>query len=392
MADMTLRNERLQDHNETLQSSLTIAEDKLSGAAKDGDAAAVIKNLESKIRDQEELIANQEGQIEQDRTEKARIRKDNDRLLHASNLVESLQDDLKELQHKNVELTKKANTLDRYKQKLEQQGDLEKLNKNLEYELEEANAQLKEFELLKRRTASLEATHIQYSESLGKRETEIFEMANQKKALDEERANLRQRVALLEERKDQDEIFINGLQQELNGKAQSVASPTGPSRITSLEDELEQSESSGNRNDFEISRLKAEIQILKGNAGAAQENASLRLELEDAERTRKHLAEKCQELFDKHVIATQQVDAVLKASTNEGLVKGINTAMLIGQLAMLTPEYYSSEAFSEIRKQQQLATDQVTSTTKKLRETEAELESTKRDLLSVTADCMYIPK
>src|SRR5277367_691685 len=61
MADMATRLERLQDNNDHLQESLTAAEDKLQGAARDRDAADVIRGLEVKIREQDELIANQEG-------------------------------------------------------------------------------------------------------------------------------------------------------------------------------------------------------------------------------------------------------------------------------------------------------------------------------------------
>lgn len=385
VADLDNRLNRLQDHNDGLQSDLARAQDALSGVAQDSDRAAFIRGLESKIREQEELIANQEGQIEQDRSERSRLRRDAERLGQATDRIQQLEDDLKELTHHNLELTKKANTVDRFKQKLESQRDFEEMNKNLEYEIEELRRQALECEHLRRKTAALEATQVQYSNTLSKREMEIFELSNQKKALEEDRAEYQRRIAVLEERRELDEVVITNLQEQNHGVPQSATSPTRSGGLSSLEAELE-AESSGNRFEFENSRLKAQIQILQGNAGAAQEVVKLRADLEDAMKIRKQFELKSQEYFDKFVRATAQVDAVLNASTNEGLVKGVNAAMLIGELEMLTPEYYSSMAFKVLREQQHSTTNELSDTTKKLREAEAELESTKRNLLTATTD------
>lgn len=389
MADMVTRLERLQDNNDHLQESLTVAEDKLRGAARDRDAADVIRSLEAKLREQDELIANQEGQFEQDRIEKTRMRKEIDRLKSTSDLVVQLQDDNKELRFQNVELTKKANTLDRYKQKLESQRDFQTDMKTLELDNEELQLRLKDFELLKHRNETLEATHLQFQNTLARREMEIFELSSQKKTLDEEKADLQRAVIRLEEVRAADEEHIAELQEQLVDRTQTVTSPTGPS-LGSLEAELEQSET-GKRTSLEVSRLRAENQLLKGNATAAQDAAALRIQLEEQERIRKREEQKYNELFEKHVIASQQVKAILEASTAEGLVKGVDAAMLIGQLEMLTPEYYSSEAFANLRKSYLNSTEKLSAAEKRIHDLEAELESTKRELLSAHNDRMFLP-
>lgn len=387
MADMATRLERLQDNNDHLQESLTAAEDKLQGAARDRDAADVIRGLEVKIREQDELIANQEGQFEQDRIEKTRMRKEIDRLKATSDLVIQLQDDNKELRFQNVELTKKANTLDRYKQKLESQRDFQTDIKTLELDNEELQMRVKEFELLKHRNETLEATHLQFQNTLARREMEIFELSSQKKTLDEEKADLQRAIIRLEEIRAADEDHIAELQEQLVDRPQAVTSPTGPS-LGSLEAELEQSES-GTRTSLEVSRLRAENQLLKGNATAAHDAAALRIQLEEEERIRKREEQKYNELYEKHVIASQQVTAILDASTAEGLVKGVNAAMLISQLEMLTPEYYSSEAFANLRKSYLNSTEKLSATEKRIHDLETELESTKRGLLSAHNDRKY---
>jgi protein HOOK3 len=389
LADIITRLETLQDHNDVLQIRLRAAEDGLSGATKDVDAAKAIRSLEAKVHEQDELIASQEVQIEQDRIEKMKLRKDVDRLTAASGLAAQLQDDIKELKYENLELTKKANTVERFKQKLEQQRSFEITIRTLETANEELRDRLKDFELLRHHNDSLEATNKQYENTLSEREIEIFELSSRKRTVEQENANRQRTIAKLEAERLAAENHISELQDQLN-RQQSVTTTLEPS-VPTLEDELEQSEQSDTRNDFEISKLKAENQLLKGNAAAAQENATLRLQLEEAERLRKSLEAKCKDLFEKHVISSQQVTAVLEASTAEGLVKGVNAALLIGSLSMLTPEYYSSQVYSELRKQHLATSDQKAELERRCRELEAELQNARRELLTATTDRKFTP-
>jgi protein HOOK3 len=384
LADTTARLETLQDHNDVLQDRLKAAEDGLSGAVKEAVAVKAISNLEAKVHEQDELIASQEAQIEQDRIEKARLRKDLDRLSSASNLAAQLQDEIKEFKYENLELTKKANTVERFKQKLEQQRNFEVTIRNLESANEDLRDRVKDFELLKRRNDSLEVTNKQYENTLSEREIEIFELSSRKRTVEQENAGRQRSIAKMEAERLAAENHISELQEQLN-RHHSVTSPLRPS-LPTLEDELEESEQIDIRNDFEISKLKAENQLLRGNAAAAQENASLRLQLEEAERLRKSLEARCKDLFEKHVISSQQIKAMLEASTAEGLVKYVNIAMLIGPLSMLTPEYYSSQAYSELHKQHLETSEQKAALERGYHELETELEDLKRRLLTVTTD------
>jgi protein HOOK3 len=377
--------ERLQGNNEQLQQRLTAAEDAISHVAKDEDSAQVIKSLEARLQEQDELISTQEGQLELDRDQKSRMKHELDRLKDAADRVILLEEDIKELEQQNLELTKKANTVDRFKQKLEAQRDLELEVQQLEIQNEDLRLRTKDFELLKHRNASLEATHSQFQDNLGKREMEIFELSSLKKTLEEEKAELQRKLARMEDMRIADENHIADLQEQLNSKQVSITSPNGTS-LGNLEDELAQISNTDTRTNLEVSRLRAEIQLLKSNSASAQDAATLRIQLEEAERIRKREETKYNELFEKHVIATQQVTAILDASTAEGLVKGVNAAMLTGQLQMLTPEYYSTEAFSNLRKSYLSSTEKLSAAERKIQELEAELETAKRDLLVATND------
>lgn len=382
---MTSRLERLQDNNDLLQQRLTAAEDGLTGAARDEDSAEVIKSLESKIREQDELIANQEGQVEQDRGEKSRMRRELDRLHAASDTVIQLQDEIKELKFQNVELQKKANTVDRYKQKLESQRSLETDIKSLELENEELKMRIRDFELLKVRNESLEATHLQFQNTLSRHEMEIFELTSQKNTIDEEKKELQRALQRLEEIRLADEEHINELQEQVTARPSSLEL-TGATPMGNLEEELEQTAQTGTKTSLEVSRLRAENQLLKGHPSVAQEAAELRIKLDEADRIRRREEVKYNDLYEKHVIATQQVTAILTASTSEGLVKGVNAAMLFGQLTMLTPEYYRSEAFTNLRKQYLTTAEKQTAAEKRANELEAQLAEVKRELLTARTD------
>ena len=65
--------------------------------------------------------------------------------------------------------------------------------------------------------------------------------------------------------------------------------------------------------------------------------------------------------------------------------------MLTCQLEMLTPEYYSSEAFANLRKSYLNSTEKLSATEKRIHDLEAELESTKRELLSAHNDRKFFP-
>jgi protein HOOK3 len=213
---------------------------------------------------------------------------------------------------------------------------------------------------------------------------EIFELASQKKTLEEERADLERAIERLEELRAADERHLEEMQEQLVDRPQSISSAVGVS-MGNLEDELEQTQV-GSRNSLEVSRLRAENQLLKGNATAAQEAAALRIQLEEEERMRKREQVKYNELYEKHVIASQQVTAILNASTSEGLVKGIDAAMFIGQLELLTPEFYSTEAFATLRKSYLKSTEKLTAAENRIHQLEADIESTKRELLNARND------
>lgn len=382
MADVTTRLGRLQENNDHLQERLKETEDRLSLPIRDDATARLIKRLEDKIREQDELIEVQEGQFEEDREEKARIRRELEGLRTAATRIIQLEDELKELKFQNVELAKKANTVDRFKQKLEVQKGLEHDLKNLELENEELKFHYRNYNQVKQRNESLEATHLQFQNSIAKAEMEIFEIGSQKKMLDEEKAVLQRSLATLDERRVHDEQFILDLQEQLLSKSSPITK-------NSLEDELENSDQAARQNNLEVSRLKAENVLLKGNAFAAQENSSLRAQLEEAAAHRKVIETKYRDAFEKEAISQQQLRAMMNSVDDNS--KFVEIAMSVGRFVLLTPEYYRQQAFLDLKNAHIRTTEQLSTLQKNYNAIEAELESTKREYLSATSDCKSTP-
>lgn len=384
MADITTRLEHLQESHDTLRDRLVETEDKLRAPQRDDDTQMFIRRLEDKIREQDELIESQEGQVDQDRDEKARMRRELESLRKAAKRTIQLEDELKELRLESIELAKKANTADRFKQKLEGQKALENDLKNIEYENEELRAMLRDYTKIKERNESMEQTQILYQNSIAKAEMEIFEIHNQKKHLDQEKAELERELSSMEDRKAHDEQLIQDLQDELRLKDSAGAG------ISSLEDELESEDATQRATNLEISRLRAEIAVLKGNAFAAQENGTVRAQLEEAMAYRKVIEAKYRDAFEKEAISQQQLRLMM--SSVEDNTKFVELAMSVGRLALLTPEYYRHQAFIDLKLAHGRLTEDFAALQKKYDTLNEEHNETERQLLETSSDLKLIDK
>lgn len=383
MADITTRLEHLQESHDTIRDRLVETEDKLRAPQRDDDTAMFIKRLEDKIREQDELIESQEGQVDQDREEKTKMRRELETLRKAAERTIQLEDELKELRLESIELAKKANTADRFKQKLEAQKALENDLKNVEYENEELRSMLLDFNKIKARNESLEQTHLQFQNSIAKAEMEIFEIHSQKKHLDMQKAELESALEIAEARRAHDEQFIADLQEQIQ---------TGsPERAGfSLEDELETEDATQKATSLEISRLRAEIAALKSNATTAQESGALRVQLEEAMGYRKVIEAKYRDAFEKEAISQQQLRLMMSSVKDN--TKFVELAMSVGRLALLTPEYYRHQAFIDLKHAHGRLTDDLASLKKKYDILNEEHQDTQRELVEKSSDLSMVGK
>ncbi|KAK2772439.1 microtubule binding protein [Colletotrichum kahawae] len=395
LADMETRLGHLQESYDDLKDEVVAKGRELEAfhSAQDGAGKEVIRSLELKLREQDELIANQEAQAEDDRIAKERLQSEVSALKAKTQKLEVLDDEVKELRFKNEELSRKANMVERYKQKLEAQSTLSKEMDNLLYEKEQMQRDLIEYEKVLKRNQALEQTNEQYASKLRDYELQYVELDAQRRMLHDDTTQLRARLQSLDAQRLSDERLISELQEQIaTGAGSSAMSPDAASAGFSLEQELDSAGSSAPPNlSLEVSRLKAENNLLRSGMGSASENARLRQELEDERRQRERLQSTYNETFEKHQLAEAQVSALIGGG-GEKSVEFVNMLIPLGLERVLTQEYYFSEVLANLKIQVAQMTHELQAEKRKLTEVQAQLADKDRELLSARTDLSAVAK
>jgi len=388
-ADFITRFERLQQSHEELLAHSTDADHELESLRghNDDEHANYIRNLKNQIRERDDLIATQEQQIESDRIIKEKHQRELISLRPAAERLIELEDEVKELKTEKATLLKKSNMVDHYTKKLSQQGVIERENATLRRRVDTLEENQTEFDKVHEENTKLQTTIGEYVKRFDTYENEHVELTNQRKLLEEELRIRDAQVQSLQARQQHDEKFIDSLQEQIRtntaGPPPSPDSPVVRPAGLSLGEELEQSEEPNHA--LQISRLQAENQLLKSST-AGTTNATLRIDLEEAERIRKRLEENLRDLTEKHAIGQMQLNAMLNNSSGEKLVQNIDRLMKLGPLQILTDDFYRNDAVMTTRKLYLEANQELSSAKSKLAELQAELSSRDRELLAARAD------
>ncbi|TVY41399.1 Protein Hook-like protein [Lachnellula occidentalis] len=371
----------LQEHSSDIESRLRVLQD-----SDDGDKVAHIKDLITRLQEANDLIANQEQQVETDRVTKERQEKELGNLRPSAQRLIQIEDQLNELKVENTTLTRKANKVDHYQKKLENLQNIEKENAHLREQIETLELNMREFDKVNEDKSKMEQTIREFKSLISNLELENVTLIQNKNRLDEEVRFRDDQIQKLHERQQHDEKFIKELQEQFNTDAagRSPQSPSTGANLT-LEQELEQSDDPAPNYALEISRLRAENQVLKSSTGGVT-NANLRVDLEEAERIRKRLQENLQGLLEKHTIAQHQLNAALSTSPDPKSVTLLNDILKIGPYKLLTNDVHRDEAFRNLQKLYRESTAELASTKSKLEETQSRFQSQERDLLDAKAD------
>ena len=392
-ADFITRFERLQQSHDELLDHSNETDRQLQSlqSSNDGDQADYVKSLKSQLQEANELIANQEQQAETDRMTKERHQKELASLRPSAQRLIDLEDQVKELKTENQTLSRKANTVDHFQRKLELQSGIEKENATLRRRIDKLEETQKDLDAVYDENSKIKTTIEEYQKRFNSYELQVVELGNQKKLLDEDLRHQSAQVDALRASKQHDEKFIEDLQEQVRTVAAGPMSPSSPSaakaRGLTLEEELEESDESTPNYALEISRLRAENQLLKSNA-AGTTNVTLRIDLEESERIRKRLEENLRDVTEKHAIGQEQLLAIISTSSDEkSVVKIVDELMSIGPLQILMEDFYRNEAVINTRRLYLEANHELISTKGKLAETQAVLSSRDRELLAAKADC-----
>lgn len=394
-ADFTTRLGRLQENNQTLQKELGEAQDQLSGrnVTSDGSVENTIRRLESKVREQEELISTQEAQIESDRTAKENLQTQVKENKKKADSVEGLKDTISELKHQNEELSKKANTAEKYKQKLEGQRDLETENMQLRQEMNELSESMADINKIQSENATLREAQNAYYKRVEGYEIEIFELNRVKDTLKNEKAELQIKLTQAEELKQHDTEYIRQLEEDRNRAPSPTGSPTTTKAAGSLGAELEDFEEKETSATLElqISRLTSENQLLKNNVASGEEKIQLQLLLDDVNSKLKIMEEKYNRLYEDHVVLQEQMRAIVAESASEELVQIVNLAISYnGKFKIDQNDSYRNEAFINLRSNNIRLIEENSTLQKDIRELKAENSKFSREVVQLKGDCKYL--
>lgn len=233
-----------------------------------------VKELETKISQQEEVIGRQETQINEYRSKEAEMQRRIKKLDAADDRLQNLRDDFDvqkvELEHQ----TRKANAGEKYKQKVQASQNLEKERDSLRKELNEARSRLEEAGDLRRGNVKLQQENREISQTLSRserdntelRETkqaylgEINRLHHDSKSLRDALAQSQDRITDLEERfggperhSSVDHTLDSELAEALNHEQQMKI------RITELEKLVRQLKSDASDRDTKLAMLQGQL-------------------------------------------------------------------------------------------------------------------------------------
>ncbi|KAH7146549.1 hypothetical protein EDB81DRAFT_842635 [Dactylonectria macrodidyma] len=354
----------------------------LRKATQDGaNSAESIKVLEAQVHEQMEIIARNEETIRKYERNMAHLESEVQRLTQKSIEADELRDQVMEWKHKAEELEKKANTADRYKQKLESQQHLVREVQNLQYEKAELQDQLRSLTSDHERSDRTRKAEDELTKMITQSEQHLWDERNQKTQLMKDMTALEEEVVRLRARQIHDENFIKDLQEQLQNNTEPQGGISGDSGAGfNLEDELNSAANDDGQVNLplELSRLKAENNLLRSTVGSTGDTMTLRKELDEEKRQRAHLQQSFNDIFEKHAVAQDQIEALIKNMTAEGLVNAIEEAKGTN---ILTGEYYRTQAFVNLRTENMQLNFELEQARKQIKDFEAQVADQGRDLL-----------
>ncbi|RNJ60573.1 hypothetical protein D7B24_007497 [Verticillium nonalfalfae] len=398
LADMETRLAHLQESYDDLKDEAARVTSELEDVRSmhSGAGDQVIRNLEMKIREQDELIATQEGQLEDVRVAKERLQTEMAALKTRAARADVLEDEVNELRYRAEELGRKANMVERYKQKLEASSKMQSELDNLRYEKEEMQRDLLEYEKVLKRNRALELTNDKYAEKMQDYEVQLIELDGKRKEEYNEMIALREHLESLSAQRKADEMFIGELQEQIStgGHGHGNKSPSSPGGAGfNLDEELENAKDVAPNLSLEISRLKAENQLLRSSMGSGSENSRLRKELEEERAQRNRLQKNFNDIHEKHTVAEAQVQSLLRDMTDEKYVEKMDTLFPAGgNVAMLTQEFFTARAYNELVAQQKKSELELKQHMELATELRNRIADRDRELLSAKTDLSAVEK
>lgn len=296
----------------------------LRKATQDGaHSAKTIKHLEEQVHEQMEIIARNEEVIRSSQKTVSQLESEVQRLSQKNMQADEYRDQMTEWRHKAEELEKKANMAERYKQKLESQQSLVREVQNLQYERAELQEQLRSLMEERERSERTKKAEDELTKMITQSEQHLWDERNQKAQLLRDVTALQEELMRLQAQRTHDEHFIQDLQEQLQHTGGTTVQEVDNDETSSpfnLEDELliASKEDSQTNLPLELSRLRAENELIRKTVGSPGDVAVLRRELEEQKRQRERLQQNYNSIFEKYTILNDHMQALMSDNAEEG--------------------------------------------------------------------------
>ncbi|ORY64289.1 uncharacterized protein BCR38DRAFT_343864 [Pseudomassariella vexata] len=356
-AELVERQRMLQQEKDDLA---TLVESSMLGSEQQ---AGLRKELKEKI----DLIDQLEAQLHDTNLELHRVKQVAVKLEAEVNELTILKDENQELRMQNDVLSKKANAAAHLKQKLEKLTGLEKEIVDLRKEKNEFYESQMQFINAEKVIAQYRAESDSYAQKIHAYEVQVHEYRDQKTAWTLENQRLQRQIESLDVRAKHDEELIRELQEK--NLLSAPGTPSAPAHQTlSLEDELRDTNEPSLK-DLEVSRLQAEIALLKSSIGTETEKGQLLQEIENERESRRALQDKFNELFEKHTVGEHSLSALINNMSDEG-----------------------NDAYSNMQKQMLTEENRANQLARELEAAQAEIKDKERDVLEARSDLEALTK
>ncbi|OJD20542.1 hypothetical protein ACJ73_08122 [Blastomyces percursus] len=263
--DLHDRLARLQESHDTVLDRLTSTEDRLTTLKSGkGDLIPNAKTLESRTRQQEDLIASQEAKIQASQDEIDSLRMTVESLRVKNQRFQKLQDDYDEVRNERDQLSRRANAAEKYRQKLQASQDFERENIALKNQVKDLQQQLRDSDISQKSSSERDVELEEYRRVLPRIEQDRHEIQNVKKQLEFNNHALTERLQSAEDQLARDEATISELRDRIR-ELEGLESPTTPGSTTP------KAHGTFQRDLDEVGRREAQLKI---------ENEELKRELE----------------------------------------------------------------------------------------------------------------
>ncbi|KAL7942267.1 hypothetical protein V8C42DRAFT_331841 [Trichoderma barbatum] len=328
LSDYITRLEHLQQSHEELAYDKEKTDRELEVLRKatqdEAHSAKTIKHLEEQVHEQMEIIARNEEVIRSSQKSVSQLESEVQRLSQKNMQADEFRDQMAEWKHKAEELEKKANMAERYKQKLESQQSLVREVQNLQYERAELQEQLRSLMEEREKSDRTKKAEDELTKMITQSEQHLWDERNQKAQLLKDVTALQEELMRLQAQRTHDEHFIQDLHEQLQhngGSTVQEADISEPSAAPfNLEDELliASKEDTQTNMPLELSRLRAENELIRKTVGSPGDASVLRRELEEHKRQRERLQQNFNAIFEKYTITNEHMQALMSDNADEG--------------------------------------------------------------------------